>query len=40
MGLEKGLAEDMLRREEIAFRKNNACWVTGEFPADSKRHAD
>jgi hypothetical protein len=40
MGLEKGIAEDMLRREEIAFRKNNACWVTGEFPADSKRHAD
>jgi len=32
MGMEKGLAETMLHREEIAFRKNNACWVTGEFP--------
>jgi len=36
MGLEKSLAEAMLHREEIAFRKNNACWVTGEFPAGHK----
>jgi hypothetical protein len=40
MGLEKSLAEAMLRREEIAFRKNNACWVTGEFPEDRKHQAD
>jgi hypothetical protein len=37
MGLEKSLADDMLHREEIAFRKNNACWVTGEFPAGGKQ---
>jgi len=37
MGLEKSHAEAMLLREEIAFRKNNACWVTGEFPADRKQ---
>jgi hypothetical protein len=40
MGLEPGLAEAMLRREETAFRKNNACWVTGEFPADHKHKVD
>jgi hypothetical protein len=34
MGLGAEMAEDMLHREEIAFRKNNACWVTGEFPTD------
>jgi hypothetical protein len=32
-GMEKGLIESMMQREEITFRKNNACWVTGEFPA-------
>ena len=37
MGMEKSLADAMLHREEIAFRKNNACWVTGEFPADRKQ---
>lgn len=26
----------LLHREEIAFRKNNACWVTGEFPGSEK----
>lgn len=36
MGLEKTLAGSLLRREEIAFRKDNACWVTGEFPADKR----
>lgn len=34
MGLEKRLIDTMLHREEIAFRKNNACWVTGEFPVE------
>jgi hypothetical protein len=33
MGMEKSLIESMMQREEITFRKNNACWVTGEFPA-------
>lgn len=37
MGLDKSLAEAMLHREEIAFRKNNACWVTGEFPGDKRK---
>jgi hypothetical protein len=40
MGMEESLAEAMLQREEIAFRKNNACWVTGEFPADRKHQVD
>jgi hypothetical protein len=40
MGMEKSLADAMLHREEIAFRKNNACWVTGEFPADRKHQVD
>lgn len=32
LGMEDEMAEELLRREEIAFRKRNACWVTGEFP--------
>ena len=32
MGMEKSVVDAMMQREEIAFRKNNACWVTGEFP--------
>ncbi len=40
MGLEKSLADAMLHREEIAFRKNNACWVTGEFPSEKKARAE
>lgn len=40
MGLEKSLGDAMLRREEIAFRKNNAFWVTGEFPSDKKARAE
>jgi len=36
MGLGAEMADDMLHREEIAFRKNNACWVTGDFPAGGK----
>ena len=39
MGMEKGISEAMLHREEIAFRKNNACWVTGDFPSDKKASA-
>jgi hypothetical protein len=35
MGLDRHTIEKYLHREEIAFRKNNACWVTGEFPADA-----
>jgi hypothetical protein len=36
MGLEESLVQIMLHREEISFRKNNACWVTGEFPAKAE----
>lgn len=32
-GLGDEMADGLLHREEIAFRKNNACWVTGEFPS-------
>lgn len=40
MGLKKDTIDSMLHREEIAFRKNNACWVTGEFPADGGQKAE
>ncbi|MGA9140918.1 MAG: hypothetical protein WBZ29_11885 [Methanocella sp.] len=33
IGLDKADIERFLQREEIAFRKANACWVTGEFPS-------
>jgi len=36
MGMEESLVLAMLHREEITFRKNNACWVTGEFPAKAE----
>jgi hypothetical protein len=32
-GLGQADAERLLQREEIAFRKANACWVTGDFPS-------
>jgi hypothetical protein len=32
-GLGQADAERFLQREEIAFRKANACWVTGDFPS-------
>jgi hypothetical protein len=32
MGLSKDVIVAQMHREEIAFRKNNASWVTGEFP--------
>lgn len=35
IGLAKETIDRFLHREEIAFRKSNACWVTGEFPADA-----
>jgi hypothetical protein len=36
IGFEKDSIEKFLQREEIAFRKANACWVTGVFPSSSK----
>lgn len=32
-GLDEAAVERFLHREEIAFRKANACWLTGEFPS-------
>jgi hypothetical protein len=37
MGLGAEMTEELLHREEIAFRKNNACWLTGEFPDDRSK---
>ena len=39
MGLDAEMVGEMLHREEIIFRKNNACWVTGEFPVQDKKSA-
>jgi hypothetical protein len=33
IGLDKDTADRFLQREEIAFRKANACWVTRDFPS-------
>jgi hypothetical protein len=30
--LEQDAVDQFLQKDEITFRKNNACWVTGEFP--------
>jgi hypothetical protein len=32
-GLSQADVDRFLQREEIAFRKANACWVTGDFPS-------
>ena len=37
MGLNIKDIEKFLHREEMAFRKNNACWITGEFSGVSKQ---
>ncbi|CAJ38082.1 hypothetical protein [Methanocella arvoryzae] len=36
LGFDAETLARMLHREEINFRKNNACWVTGEFPGQEK----
>jgi hypothetical protein len=33
IGLDQSDIERFLKREEISFRKANACWVTGKFPS-------
>jgi hypothetical protein len=40
LGFDEDTLNRLLQREEIAFRKNNACWVTGEFPGAEKSQAD
>ncbi|MCD1295820.1 hypothetical protein CUJ83_12520 [Methanocella sp. CWC-04] len=36
LGMDRSVMNEHLQREEIIFRKNNACWITGEFPSDKK----
>jgi hypothetical protein len=33
MEIDQEAIDQYIRKDEIAFRKNNACWVTGEFPS-------
>ncbi len=33
MGLDQEAVGQFIRKDETTFRKNNACWVTGEFPS-------
>lgn len=40
IGMDKDTTDRFLRREEIAFRKSNACWVTGEFPSEADGNGD
>jgi hypothetical protein len=39
-GMDRAAIDRFLRREEIAFRKANACWVTGEFPSVQAENGD
>jgi len=36
LGLDRGTIEKFIHKEEIAFRKHNACWITGDFPGSEK----
>lgn len=40
IGLDKDTADRFLQREEIAFRKANACWVTGNFPSEQAENGE
>jgi hypothetical protein len=40
IGLDKETADRFLQREEIAFRKANACWVTGNFPSEQSENGE
>jgi hypothetical protein len=37
---DKAAMERFLQREEIAFRKANACWVTGNFPSEQAENGE
>jgi hypothetical protein len=39
-GLDQAAADRFLQREEIAFRKANACWVTGDFPSTKSENGE
>lgn len=40
LGFDRDTLNRLIQREEITFRKNNACWVTGEFPGAEKSPAE
>ena len=40
IGLDEATTERFLQREEIAFRKANACWVTGDFPSEQAENGE
>lgn len=39
-GLDADALNRLIQKEELTFRKNNACWVTGEFPGTEKGSKD
>jgi hypothetical protein len=39
-GMDKAAMDRFLQREEIAFRKANACWVTGDFPSKQAENGE
>ncbi len=39
-GMEKDATDRFLHREEIVFRKANACWITGEFPSERAENGE
>jgi hypothetical protein len=39
-GLDQAAIDRFLQREEIAFRKANACWVTGDFPSEQAENGE
>jgi hypothetical protein len=40
IGLDEATTDRFLQREEIAFRKANACWVTGDFPSEQAEYGE
>lgn len=40
IGLDRDTADRFLQREEISFRKANACWVTGDFPSEQAENGE
>lgn len=39
-GMDRAAMDRFLHREEIAFRKANACWITGEFPSGHSENGE
>jgi hypothetical protein len=40
IGLDRETIDRFLQREEIAFRKSNACWITGDFPSEQAENGE